>query len=97
MLIQNTQEVIVEATAPKVFGSLWVSRISIDAPSPNSTATAHIELKPYNKQLSEVLDRREIIRIDDLYAKAESMPEIAAAMEAILIAVDSIHKANNQS
>ena len=89
IILNNTTPIIIPASEQKTFPHLWVSRIIMDTPSPTEGRVL-IELKPYNAETKEIFDKTERINIQDFWAKAAQIPEIPAAIEAILAAVNAI-------
>jgi hypothetical protein len=89
MLLENINPIVIPATEAKTFPNFWVTRIIMDTPSPTE-GRVFIELKPYNAITKEILNSPERINIQDFWQKSELVPEIPAAIEAILAAVNAI-------
>jgi hypothetical protein len=92
MYIENTKPIIIPATQETVFESFWASKIIIDMPNPESSGKALIELKPYNKSLKKTADKKEILLINDVWEKANSNPEVAAAITSMINAINVLKK-----
>lgn len=96
MLIENNNPITIPATEEKTFPHWWVKSIHVNTPSPTSKGTAHILICPYNSNTKEVLNQEsEMIMIDDVWSEAQDKPEVAAAIQAIVEAVNVLK--NSQS
>ena len=96
MLIQNTNPVTIPAAEEKTFPHWWVKSIHVNTPSPTSKGTAHILICPYNSDTKEVFNgQSEPIIIADVWSEAQDKPEVAAAIQAIVEAVNVLK--NSQS
>jgi hypothetical protein len=92
MLIENTKPIIVPAVEQIIFDCFWASKIIIDMPNPESSGKALVELKPYNKQLKKIGDKKEALYINDIWGKANSNPEVAAAIVSMINAINVLKK-----
>ena len=91
MPISNTQPIIVPASPEKTFDSVWIKSIVIHSPTPTSESVAQILVCPYSTQDQSTLDdHAKRLEIPNILEKAQTNPKIAAAMQAIIEAVDSI-------
>jgi hypothetical protein len=89
MLIDNTTPIVVAASEQMVFRNLWVSKIVMDTPF-SRNGNVLIELNPFNSETNQILNKTETIYINNLTEKSQTIPEISAAIEAILVAVNAI-------
>lgn len=91
MPITNTQPITVPASSEKTFDSIWIRRIAINTPTPSGRSFAEILVSPYSTQDQSVYEgQQKRLEIPNILEKAQTNPKIAAAMQAIIEAVDSI-------
>ena len=77
----------IPAVPERVFPSSWVSSLVVNAQSP-TTGTARFDLLPFNETTGEILIGAEPeIIVVDLWQACSEIPEVAAAMAAVLAAV----------
>jgi hypothetical protein len=88
MPLENPNPIVVPQTPEKAFPHLWIYNIIIHAPS---TTTGHITIEtlPYNGDEQIIGEGRfvETIHTSDLWEAVNEVPEVAAAMQAIIDAV----------
>jgi hypothetical protein len=89
IVINNSDPIIIPATAEKTFPNFWVSKIIMDTPSKEG-GKVYIELNPYNAETKEILNQTERVFIQDFWSKSKEIPEISIAIQAILTAVNAI-------
>lgn len=92
MLIENAKPIIVPAVEQIVFDCFWASKIIIDMPTPESSGKAVVELKPYNKSLKKITDKKEVLIVDNIWGKAAENPEVAAAIASMINAINVLKK-----
>ncbi|TXH54398.1 MAG: hypothetical protein E6Q97_11045 [Desulfurellales bacterium] len=81
------QAVDVEEVPAKTYGHVWTTRVDIHAPH-YGVGDIYLEMAPMVVGTGEVHPSiRTEIRTDKLWEAAESVPEVAAAMGAILSAI----------
>lgn len=96
MPITNAQPITIPASSEKTFDSVWIKTIIINTPTPSGRSFGEILVCPYSTQDQSILDNQvERLEVPDVIEKAQTNPKIAAAMQAIIEAVDSIM--NDQS
>ena len=96
MTLNNNQPIVIEATKEKKFPHLWLKNINISSNSPNE-GMIMISATPYNAQTKEIGPGIvKNIMIHDLWGAVENVPEAAAAMQAIIAAIEPL-EAWNQS
>ena len=80
--------VITEAVEAKEFNELWLTNISIHAPS-LTAGRITIESIPYNEAEQDLGSGKDMVAIttNELWLAVEEVPEIAQAMGAIFAAV----------
>lgn len=91
MPIQPTEPIVIpQKTADK----LWITSLHIISPNPLNPTRGHITIAPCvsdnNNEIITSLQKS--IVIDDLFSEVESNPKLAAAIQAIFEAVDSMVK-----
>lgn len=94
MAIQNPTPITIPASTQEVYDSFWATRMIINSPDPNGKAAAFIELKPYNATTKKTLNETRRVSINDLWDAAEKKPEVAAAINSILTAINTIINSN---
>jgi len=91
MPITNTQPITVPASSEKTFDSIWIKRVIINTPTPSGRSFAEILVCPYSTQDQSIYEgQQKRLEIPNILEKAQTNPKIAAAMQAIIEAVDSI-------
>lgn len=94
MILNNEQTIVIPATSEKQFPHLWLKNIHIDA---RSTNQGHIMIgaAPYNSSTQEIGDGIvKNIFVKDLWKAVQEVPEVAAAMNAILAAIGPLENWN---
>ena len=96
MVINNETPVIVPPSEPKVYPHLWIKKLDISAPTPQ-TGRLYAELVPFNAETQEIgpIEYSQIIRIENLWQAVQEIPEVAYAFQAILSCVEPIKAWNN--
>lgn len=83
----------VPATEAKTYDSLWAHRIIIGMPDPTS-GIVRIDFSHYDAESGDVArgkgSESEGIQIDDLPKAVAEVPEVAAAMAAIIAAIPAL-------
>jgi hypothetical protein len=96
MPIENNNPITIPATEEKTFPHWWVQSIHVSTPSPTKAGHANITICPYNSTTQEVFSSsRESIIVDNIWDEAQAKPEVAAAINAIIEAVNVLK--NSQS
>lgn len=96
MALNNNQPIVIQAVEEKQFPHLWLKNIHISSNSP-SEGMVMITSIPYNDGTKEVgpgVVKNIIIR--DLWGAIENVPEAAAAMQAIIAAIEPLETWNQQ-
>ena len=88
MPIVNPNPVIVPPTPEVVYPHIWLYNIMIHAPTTN-TGRITVETLPYNGDTQSIACGKYVqsIRTSDLWKAVAEVPEVAAAMQAIIDAV----------
>lgn len=88
MALPNTTTITKPAIAEKTFPHLWLSSVIVSAPS-LTAGKVNIETLPFNGDTGEIGSGADMIAIktDELWDAVGEVPEVAAAMGAILAAV----------
>ena len=89
MEIPNPTPTVKPASEEEIYNSLWISRVMIRSPF-GETASAHIELKPYNAILGKTLGETKMVFISDLDQEASTNSKIGIAMQSLNEAVVSL-------
>ena len=94
MILNNEQPITIAATEEKQFPHLWLRNIRIDSNSTNK-GTIMISAAPYNSSTKEIGGGIvKNIHTMDLWKAVDEVPEVAAAMNAILAAVEPLEAWN---
>lgn len=97
MPITNIQPIIIPASSEKTFDSVWIKRVVINTPTPSGRSFAEILVCPYSTQDQSTLDNQaKRLEVPNVLEQAQTNPKIAAAMQAIIEAVDSIMNEQSQ-
>ena len=91
MALQNQTPTTTPAIAEKTLPDLWLSNISIAAPS-LTAGRITIETLPYNESAQELGSGQDMVTIstDELWLAVSEVPEVAQAMGAIFAAIDPL-------
>ena len=96
MALNNNQPIVIQAVEEKQFPHLWLKNIHINTNSP-SEGMIMITSVPYNDETKEVGPGVvKNIMITDLWSAIENVPEAAAAMQAIIAAIEPLEAWNQQ-
>lgn len=95
MPIANPNPVVVPATTAKTFDKVFISSLNIMTPDPNGKSSANIAIRPARLLEDDTMELGPetglgFIRIADLYEEAAKRPKLAAAMAAVMAAVEDI-------
>lgn len=94
MTLNNGQPIVIAATPEKQFPHLWLKDIHISSKSPNEGMII-ITAVPYNAETKEIGPGTvKNIMVRDLWAAIERVPEAAAAMQAIIAAIEPLEAWN---
>ena len=88
MPIPNPNPLVIPPTEAKSYPDLWIYGISVHAPA-IATGSIRIETLPANMATGEIAsgDYMQPLQTDKLWQAAAEVPEVAAAMGAIIAAV----------
>ena len=88
MPIQPLQPITIPAKTADV---LWVSYMSVNAPSAQAPVTAFIRLAPFVSATGEVInDQAQTIEIPDLFAAAAVDPVLGNALNTLFAAIQKL-------
>ena len=92
MLIPHPKPLEIPATPAKIFPHVWLYSVMARVPSMDS-GSIRIETLPCNMETREIAggDHMLPLETDDLWRAVAEVPEVAAAMGAILAAVGPLH------
>lgn len=94
--LNNSQPIVIAAIPEKQFPHLWLKNIHISSNSPKE-GMIMISSVPYNAETKEVGPGTvKNIMIQDLWSAIENVPEAAAAMQAIIAAIEPLEAWNQQ-
>jgi hypothetical protein len=90
MIINNDITITIPASDAKQFPHLWLKNINISSNSADK-GLIMISTAPYNSQTKEIGNgTAKNIMVRNLWKAVEEVPEVAAAMNAILAAVEPL-------
>jgi hypothetical protein len=91
MALTNPTPLTTEAIAPKSFPNLWLSNVTIHAPS-TTAGRICIESLPFNDETGEIGSGQDMVAIttSELWLAVAEVPEVAQAMGAIFAAIDPL-------
>jgi len=91
MALPNPNPTTTPPVEEKTFPDLWLSNISIKAPSLAAGAIT-IDTIPYNEEEQELGSGQDMVAIttDELWLAVQEVPEVAQAMGAIFAAIDPL-------
>lgn len=98
-IIPLEQPVEIPPTEPKVFDAIWISQLSIRTLPPTDQTgggLVEIEYLPMNSQTFETFGQPQSIRSDKLMTAVFSVPEVAQALGAILLAFEPLKQFEEQ-
>lgn len=96
MPITTTQPAILPPTTETVCDRIWVEQLVIDGKSLSDAGLeAHIVCRPYHEDANGVRtfappNQTRVYHLSDLYGLAAITPEVAQALQAVLVAVQAI-------
>jgi hypothetical protein len=94
--LNNNNPIVVPAVSEKQFPHLWLKNIRINSNSP-SEGMIMITSVPYNAETKEIGPGVvKNIMITDLWGAIANVPEAAAAMQAIIAAIEPLEAWNQQ-
>jgi uncharacterized protein involved in propanediol utilization len=68
----------------KTADGLWITNLSINAPSPGQAVRVTANVVPFVSQTGElIIDKRKQLEIEDLYALASTDADVAATIQAL--------------
>jgi len=93
MTLANPNPVIKEATEAKTFDSLWLSNITIHAPS-TTAGRICVETLPFNGETGEIGSGEDMVPIETvaLWEAVAEVPELGLAMQAIFNAIEPLRE-----
>jgi hypothetical protein len=75
----------------KTADSVWITNLNIVAPAANRPVMANVTVAPFNSTTGDIFrDKAKTIPIADVQAAAQQTPQIAAALQAIYVAVNQL-------
>lgn len=87
MAIELEEPIVLEPRDLKVFPHLWLWKIIVDTPN-DQVGTVSVYAYPWNANTNEQLTTSpEYIECRDIWKCAEEVPEVAAAIDAIIEAI----------
>ena len=96
MILNNEKPIVIAATEEKQFPHLWLKNIRINADSMN-TGMIMISASPYNSLTKEIGGGTvKNIHVMNLWKAVNEVPEVAAAMSAIIAAVEPLEAWNKE-
>lgn len=99
ILIPLQEMVILPAKAEVVAPLKWLTAIAITTPAPGQPGVLVIEYRPMTETGQIIYtdvqgrDTKQVIHVSDLYALKDTVPELAAAFAAVLLAVNPVEVA----
>lgn len=94
MAIKGIRDVVVAPVAAKTFDIYWLQNFQMLAKNANELVTANFVIIPQNSSTGEIApqDRSVRVNIEDLFGLAGTNQLVAAAIDAVLAAVEDVAK-----
>jgi hypothetical protein len=103
MPVPLNNPLVIPERAAKVATLRWIKSIAITCPNPQSEGRIVVEFVPMTES-GEIIEKNDagqslvgVIQTDSLFADLANVPELQAAMDAILAAIPAVEEAQGNS